>query len=414
MLFGIVLRVLVATLLPVEPASDYAWYVARAREIAAGLGYQEGGWPTAYWPVGWPAILAGGYLLFGSMTLAIITLNSLAALATMYLILWFGRQVAGSERIGRIALVAYAVYPNHIAYTGLAATEIVYTALAMGAFALLIRGRSRFWLLVASGLIFGIATLVKPQTIAFPFGAAIALALVYRSYSWIATVRAGLIVYVALLLVVLPWTYRNFVVFGVPVLVSTNGGTALLLGANDQLTGDHFEYQRTPVFTELGIPWEDRVARQVELNKRQKESAAEWIKENTASYIGWMPKKILMVWIKDTDGFWSYDNSYPHATLAVRGFQVINQLFYAVTLILALGCAWFAFIGLLRREEKAARLGLLFCMPIFVSLLAAVFTGQIRYHFSSMPFLFIAAAWTLANRTSYARSYGRSLPPKSG
>lgn len=405
---GLVLRLLLSTILPVEPMSDSAWYVARAKEIAAGMGYQEGGFPTAYWPVGWPAILAGGYLLLGSMPLTVVVLNAIAALTTMYLVLWFGRNVAGNELVGRIALLAYALYPNHIAYTGVATTEIVYTAMAMGAFALMIWGRSRFWLLAAAGLIFGIATLVKPQTIAFPFGAAIALTLVYRSFSWTSAIRSGIVVYVALLLVVLPWTYRNLIVLGEPVLVSTNGGTALLLGANDQVTGDHFDYQHTPLYAALGIPWEDRVERQVELNKLQKQHALDWIRENPGSYIAWMPKKVAMLWLKDTDGFWSYDHSYPNATSVVRAFQVANQLYYVMILLLALSCAVSAAVGLLRRNEEMARLGLLFCMPVFLSLLAAVFTGQIRYHFAAMPFLFVAAAWALA-RAHQSRSPFRSV-----
>jgi len=395
LLAGLSLRLAVATILPVDPVSDSAWYVARANEIAGGLGYQESGFPTAYWPIGWPAILAGGYLLTGSMPVTVISLNLTGALAIMLLIPWFGNKLTGNELVGRIALLAYAFYPNHIAYVANAATEITYTALAMGGFALMIHGRSRVWLLVISGVIFGIATLVKPQTIGFPFGVAIALALIYRSFSWSAMVRATLIVYFALLLVVLPWSYRNLVVFGEPVLVSTNGGTALLLGANDQMTGGHFEYQDTPVYHQLGIPWEDRVARQVELNQRQKQSAVRWIKENTGSYFAWIPKKILMLWIKDTDGFWAYDHRYPDSTPVIRAFQVANQLYYVVIVALALGCAIYAIVGLVRRRENLAQLGLLFCMPVFVSLVAAVFTGQIRYHFAAMPFLFLAGAWML-------------------
>ncbi len=395
LLTGLSLRLTIATMLPVDPVSDSAWYLDRAKEIVAGLGYQEGGFPTAYWPVGWPAILAGGYWLTGSMPVTVVGLNLIGALAIMLMIPWFGKQLTGNELVGRVALLAYAFYPNHIAYTSNAATEIVYTAVVMGGFALMIHGRSRIWLLLGSGLLFGIATLVKPQTLAFPFGAAIALALVYRSFSWAAMVRAMLIVYVALFLIVMPWSYRNLVVFGEPVLVSTNGGTALLLGANDQMTGDHFDYQHTPVFQQLGIPWKDRVARQIELNKLQKQIASDWIKDNTATYIAWIPKKILLLWAKDTDGFWAYANSYPDSASTVRAFQIVNQVLYVAVLALSLGCAIYAAIGLVRQRSDWAMLGLLFCMPVFVSLLAGAFTGQIRYHFPAMPFLFVAGAWML-------------------
>lgn len=394
-LLGLLIRLLVVAIVPVEQMSDSAWYVARAREIAAGLGYQENGVPTAYWPVGWPAVLAGAYSIFGTMSVAIVVLNALSAGVTMYLVYWFGRQVVASEVVGRLALIAYALYPNHIAYTGIAATELFYTALAMGAFALLIARRDSGGWVFLSGLVFGLATLVKPQTLLFPFGAVTALALVFRAYGWKDSLKAGVLVYLGLLVVVSPWTYRNYVVFGEPVLVSTNGGVALLLGANDQMTGTHFDYEDTQVFKQFGIPLSERVSRQLELNHLQKQRAVEWISENPGEFVAWMPKKVFHLWLKDTDGFWPYDNSYPANTMIIRGFQFLNQALYVVVFALALIGAFVALNGIVRNDESRARSGLLYCMPIFVSLLAAVFTGQIRYHFPAMPFLIVAAAWSL-------------------
>jgi 4-amino-4-deoxy-L-arabinose transferase-like glycosyltransferase len=247
-----------------------------------------------------------------------------------------------------------------------------------------------------SGLIFGIATLVKPQTILFPIGAVIALGLVFRHYRWQMVLKSGLIVYIGLLAVVLPWSARNLNVLGEFVLVSTNGGTALPLGANEQMTGDHFDYQHTPVFSNLGIPWEDRVKRQVELNHKQKEAARNWISNNKLTYVAWMPMKVIKLWIKDTDAFWSYDKSYPDSGAIVRAAQIVNQVFYTCLLGMALVSAVVALRAIFTREDEMT-LGLLFCMPVFVSLLAAIFTGQIRYHFPAMPYILVASAWMVVN-----------------
>ena len=393
---GLTVRLLTALLFPVEPMSDFAWYIARAQELAAGQGYQEGGYPTAYWPVGWPLILAASYSVLGSMLASVVVLNTLASFTIMMCILWFGRKVAADEMAARLALLAYALYPNHIAYSGTAATELVYTALLMTAFMLMLSGRKQAWPLVLSGLLFGVATLVKPQTLAFPLGAVIVTAVVYRSWGWGSAVRATLIVYLALLMTVAPWTYRNYEVFGEPVFVSTNGGTALFQGANDAMTGDHYDVPNTPQFQALGIPWQQRVERQVELDKREKAAGISWIEQHPGKYLMWMPKKVAMLWRKDTDGFWSLDFSYPNATLAIRAMQVANQAYYILVLLLALGALGLALKALFRNEPGRLPLLLLFCMPVFVSLLAAVFTGQIRYHFAAMPFLFVAAAWSLA------------------
>ena len=394
---AICLRLMVALLFPVEPVSDSAWYVARAFDLLAGRGYQESGYPTAYWPVGWPAILAGALYLLGSIQVSIVSLNLIGSVLIMGAILWFGRTLAKSELVARVALLGYALYPNHIAYSGNAATETFYTGIAMLAFALLIAGRKKTLPLIASGILFGIATLIKPQTLAFPFGAVIAIGLTIPTYRWYSVLRAGVTVYIALLCVVLPWSFRNQAVMGEFVLVSTNGGTALILGANDQITGDHFDYEQTAVFTQLGIPWEQRVERQVELNRKQTEFAKEWIRQHPGEYLAWMPRKIFQLWVKDTDGFWAFDSTYPHAIMAVRAAQIANQAYYAVVTLLGLICAFFALRAIVARDEARMQLGLLFCMPALVSVLAAAFTGQIRYHFPAMPFIFIAAAWTLVH-----------------
>src|SRR4051795_11062609 len=59
-------RLSLLVLLHIEPASDASWYHARAIDIDDGLGYQESGYPTAFWPVGWPAALAMFYMLAGA------------------------------------------------------------------------------------------------------------------------------------------------------------------------------------------------------------------------------------------------------------------------------------------------------------------------------------------------------------
>ncbi len=395
LILGLILRLGISLLLPLDQMSDSLWYLHRAMEIAHGQGYQEGGFPTAYWPVGWPAILAGAIWLVKSPAVAIVGLNLLAAAATMVLIWWFGGRILLDEAAGRLGLLAYALYPNHIAYTGVASTEPVYTALALAAFYVLVRGRSRVGWIVLSGLLFGVATLIKPQTYAFPLGAVIALLLVYPDYSWRSAARAAVIIYLVLSATVLPWTYRNAQVLGAPVFVSTNGGTALLLGANDQMTGSDFDYEKTEVFGQVGIPWEQHVSRQVELDRKERNIALHWIAANPVRYLSWMPRKVMLLWRKDTDGFWSFDASYPAWHWVVRAAQIGNQGYYLLVLLLSIPCAFVAARAIIKRGAPLMPLGLLFCMPVFVSLVAAVFTGQIRYHYPAMPYLFLAASWTL-------------------
>jgi len=411
---AIALRLALIVLLPLRPFSDAAWYVARANEMAHGLGFQEAGHPTAFWPVGWPALLAGATSLTGSTIVACALVNMLAAVATVLLIGWFVRTAGASEGAARTAMLLYAIYPSPIVYTGAAVSETASTAVAMAAFALLIAGRRRWWMLALSGLLFGVGTLMRAQLMLFPIGGIIALMLVFRDMRWRDAVRAALVVHIALAAVVLPWSLRNERVLGSFVLVSTNGGVALFTGANDRATGEWFEWEHTPLWDKTGIPFAERVERQVELDNRFRTLAKDWIAAHPLRWSTLGLKKMALLWRKDSDAFWALDGTYPAWRPAWTAAQVIDQLYYLLLLALA---AWPLFVGaraVLRRDWAHAPLALLGCMPVFVTLTAFGFTGQIRYHFPAMPF--VAAAAGIALAEAWRRRQGRSaaLSPPSG
>lgn len=393
---ALLLRLALAVALPQAPLSDGAYYVDRATELAAGLGYQEGGIPTAYWPIGFPALLAAGVLLFGSPVVAAVALNLVAAAAILWLILWFGRTLAGSEFAARVAALLYAVYPAHIAYTGAPLSETTSTAVSIAAFALLIAARRDWRGLVIAGLLFGAATLMRAQMMLFPAGALIAIAIVYRDFGWRDMARAALVVHLALAAVVLPWSLRNLQVLDAFVPVSTNGGISLYYGANDHATGDWYAWDNEAMWTRIGIPYAERVERQVEADRRWRGLAQRWIAAHPAQWSALGVKKMGLLWYKDSDGFWSLSASYPALATPILIAQAANQLFYLAVLALAAVCLWAATVALIRGDATRRPLALLFCVPLFATLTAFAFTGQIRYHYPAMPFLLVAAGWTLA------------------
>lgn len=391
------LRLALMLTLPQQPFSDAAYYVDRAIELAAGAGYRDGGVATAFWPVGYPALLAATMTLFGPSLAGPMLLNLAATAAVLALILWFGRRVAGGERSARIAALLYALYPAHIAYAGAALSETSYTAILMLGFALLIARRDRWRGLLAAGLLFGVATLMRPQTLLFPFGALVVMTFVYRDFQWRA-VRAAAIVALAMAATILPWSLRNQAALGEFVLVSTNGGVALYAGANADATGDHFAmgWERGPLWRATGVPFNERVARQAELDRRFRALAREWIAENPLRYAALGLRKAVLLWRKDSDAFWGLKYSYPQWERPLTALQWLNQAYYMLLLGLALPCFFAAARALFAGGARAQPLALLLCAPLFVTMLAFVFTGQVRYHYPAMPFIAVAAGWTLA------------------
>ncbi len=394
---ALVVRLALLLLLPQLAVSDGEWYMVRAAEMARGLGYQEAGHPTAFWPVGYPALLAGSMILFGPGLFGPLLINLLATAAILGAMLWIGRALGAGVLATRIALLLYALYPAHIAYTGQPCSETASTALGMVAFALLVVGRKHGPMLLAAGLLFGLATLMRAQMMLFPVGVLIALLVAFRDFRWRDALRAAVLVHLALAAVVLPWSLRNVQQLGAFVPVSTNGGVALFYGANDRATGDWFAWERTPYWDEtVGIPYSERVVQQVELDKRFKAKANAWIVAHPARWSALGLRKMALLWAKDSDAFWSLDRSYPDRPLLWRAVQGVDQLYYMLLVGLGLFALAVAVRDRARGAWRHAPLLLLGCMPAFATLTAFGFTGQTRYHYPAMPFLILAAGWTLA------------------
>ncbi|MDO7842477.1 glycosyltransferase family 39 protein [Sphingomonas immobilis] len=394
---ALAVRLALALALPQQPISDGLWYMDHAAEMARGLGYQEAGYVTAFWPVGYPAVLAAAMSLLGPTLSAAILLNLIATAAIVLLIVRIGAQLGLDGLATRIAAALYALYPAHIVYAGQPVSETVATAVAMAAFALLIGARGRRWGSLAAGLLFGIATLMRPQMMFFPAGMLVAMALTLRDFGWRGALRAALPLYLALAAVVTPWSLRNAAELGAAVPVSTNGGIALYYGANDRATGDWYAWERTPVWdaTGVGIPYKQHIVEQVELDRRFKALAVDWIKRNPGRWTALGFRKMALLWERDSDAFWALDIGYPALATPIAAVRVFNQLCYFAILALGLSALGVALPALWRRERLAPLL-MLACMPAFATLTAFAFTGQGRYHYPAMPFLFVAAGWTLA------------------
>ncbi len=393
---GLILRIALMLLMPQQPFSDGQWYVDRAREILSGAGYSELGVPTAYWPPGQPFLIAATQFMFGPSLLGPLLANLIAVAAIIWLVHWFGLRIANNKRAGVIAALIYAVYPAHIAYAGQPLSESTSTAIGMAAMALLLAARGRLRWMFAAGLLFGLVSLFRAQMLYFPLGMLIAMAVLIKTFSWKRAVVGGVLLYIGAFAIILPWTVRNEQVLGAPVLVSTNGGVALYNGASPYATGDHVEW--TPeIWEQSGVPFAQRTPRQLEVDRGLKRAAFAWIKAHPAQYLMLMPKKAIVLWVKDSDGFWGLGLTYPAQEGRIRIVQWANQAWYLLLLVLALPClvaglwGWFG-----RGNRKHQTLLLLFLMPAFVTLTAILFSGQVRYHFPAMPFMIVAVGWTLA------------------
>ena len=220
------IRLVLIFVVAADPISDAAWYWNRATTLAVQGTYSERGIPTAFWPVGYPAFLGLLFKVTGASLLAAKFANLALAAMSFWLLYLFVRCTFHDELAARGAVFLLAIYPNNAAYVPLLLTETLYTFLLLAATLCLVSQRNR-WNVVLGGAVFGLATLVKTQTILLiPILAFLAF-LDHWSIQNVARaiVRSGAVVFVAVV-VVTPWTLRNLAVFGAPIFVSTNSGLA--------------------------------------------------------------------------------------------------------------------------------------------------------------------------------------------
>jgi hypothetical protein len=382
-------RLALLLFIPVEPSSDALWYFGRAVTLIEQGSYSERGLPTAYWPVGYPAFLALVFTFTGPHLAAVQFANLFLAGCTFWLLLYFVKNVFKDDLAARLSILLLTLYPNNAAYVPFVLSEMLYTCLLLLISVVLITRRSASALLLA-GVMLGIATLIKTQTVLLaPILAMIAFSTDWTFHDFKAAIIRTAAVCVLMLAVIAPWTLRNYAVFNEFILVSTNGGTSLLAGNNPSVVGDYkHDYSETdPLFDEVRFS----VADQVESDKRARQVAKKWIMENPATFIGLMPKKFLRFWGMDGEGEWGYQAGtpwYDQNALWFRSVRVINQAYYFLLL------AGFAIaIWKLLHTPAKPKLYYGLAIAVYFTLISLVFSGQSRYHFPVMPFVIAYAAW---------------------
>jgi 4-amino-4-deoxy-L-arabinose transferase-like glycosyltransferase len=235
--FYMATRSLVLFIRPLEQSSDFAWYYERALEIASGSGYAERGVLTAFWPIGWPGFLAALFTITGPSLLAAQTANLVFAALVFALSALLATSLFQDRMVGRVAVLILSLYPNQIGYVPLLSTEIFYEFLLL--FGIYLLMQKRLFTAILAGFVFGIGTLTKTQTLLLPVFVLFCVFVIEPSKSaFVRLIKVTCAVYIIMLLVILPWTYRNYKVFEAFIPVSTNGGWTLLTGNNPEANGD--------------------------------------------------------------------------------------------------------------------------------------------------------------------------------
>lgn len=404
-ILAILLRVIWIILVQSIPVSDSNWYFTKGIELAAGKGYTINGTPTAYYPAGYPMFLAVLFKLFGDSLLLAKLTNVILYIGIMYFSYGIGKKIFNSESVGRITLFILTVYPNHIAYSSILATEILFLFLLLcGAYLLLI-SNNRIWMLVIAGIIWGMMCMVRPQGFFIP------LILIFTSFvlsksTFMNKVKSLLFIYVFIILLMLPWIIRNNNVFHEFFIISTNDGINLVIGNNPYASGEYtldsniISYipqdnfvsadslkrdLNSDYWTKYGFA-DENIA-----NKKLRSKAIDYIVHNPVQTIKLMPMKLWLNYKKGNEGIgWSITGlqiSTKYKNTCLNIFKgIANYVYYLVMIFALVYIAGSIYKNLFKKQQVLFPSAGLWIM-IYFSLLALVYFGGYRFHFPSIPWL---------------------------
>jgi 4-amino-4-deoxy-L-arabinose transferase-like glycosyltransferase len=384
---------------------DPFFYVLYGEQIAQGHGYRLlDGEPTAYYPIGYPAVLGALFAVVlhtpipDHLLKIAAFFQVLLGVATVVLVYHVARRLFGSA-VGLLAALWIAVFPNLIYHTGAFLSETLFNFLVMAGLAAFVwsgwpRGRLERWQLLAFGVLLGASALVRPISLIFlPLLPAVWL---WAGAGWRrASAQTGLVLVTAVA-VIAPWTIRNFIVMDAPVFISLNLGDDLCMGHYPGATGTF----GLPDYCFAGYDNLKRPEYEVRRNNENIRKAINFAVHHPRTELKLLSRKAYWLWNHDHDGI-SAVESYgddpfinPHLRQAL--FHVADIFFFTTISLGGLGL-----IGFVLPPRDPRRLFALLALLTFAGVPLVFFTDA-RFHVPAMPLLSIAAAWAVVAATRNA------------
>ncbi|MBA7509988.1 hypothetical protein ES705_01962 [subsurface metagenome] len=346
--------------------------------LASGDGFSlEPGVPTPVRAPVYPFFLSFIYFIFGHSYLAVRLAQTIVSALTCLVIYWLGKEIF-DEGVGRVASLILALYPILIGYTGLLLTETLFTFLLSLAVLFLVRAvknrSSKSYAI--SGMFLGITALCRATVIFFPLFLFVGLWAVYR-------VRVRAIVHFSIFLlmmvvVIAPWTVRNYFRFHTFLPVATGGGLTLWAGTYVPWDGK-YQGAGTEPLKSMAMKYSA-----IELDKRLFREGLKNIKEHPIRYLIMSIRKFPEFWVISSDVFGIYKTSFWYIRER-RYFPLFVKfcLLFLHSFLVILAIIGFSSI---RQQWKS------YIIPL---LLICYFTGHIflvtiaRYHLPALPYVFI-------------------------
>lgn len=393
----------------IYPGDQDEYYRGAIHLLLQGDYYDDGQWLR---PPVMSFFLTAVFAIVGVNIPTAMAIQCVVSVLTTVIFAALARSIFESCRAGVAAAALGAIFPPYASYASQLFSETLFVAALAGAFLLfeVARKRQMYWpWLLAGGVVWAIATLTRPISL-------YATPLLILWVMWVAAGRgketpqqlgtairtrlssffspSAIIPAVALLIgfvvVLAPWSIRNYLVYDQVVLVDTNGGVSFWLG--NLLEPNERELQ--------GV-WNDTIPNSAVRQQVAMARALDNIAREPLTFLTRMRYKVVSLWQFDIRLF--AGNGPIGITLDERsiGFAFLSDAVYLLILVLAVG-------GVMGMRRANVNLPLLM-WPLYGTLLSAISLGHPRLRLPLMITLLVYGAYALAHpRIAFQRvAWGR-------
>jgi hypothetical protein len=395
MLVALLVRVTLVVALPIAPSWDGVIYAHAADRMAEGEGFTrhaldplEPRAPTAFYPVGLPALLVPLRWVGAGRSLDPFV-QSLFGAAIVPVVGMLGRRTGGA-RVGRLAAWLAAVWPGGVLLSVSWLSEPAFSLLvALASLTVAFtRPVRRVRAIAWAALLLGGATYLRPVALVIlvllAAGAGLASSKVFATRVREAVRSVALSLAIASC-VLAPWSIRSSLSLGGPVLLSTNGGSNLLIG-----TIGEGVYDRVPASIECHEPTE------LEADHCRAARAMARLRASPFDAFSRALLKLAHTFGHDSAPAQAWAASLRTTDPTLRESAALASLGLCRVSWLALLVLSVAGAGLLLRRRASPLHAALFAPPLGIALTHVVMLGGDRYHAPAAASMAVLAAlgWT--------------------
>ncbi|WP_337286886.1 glycosyltransferase family 39 protein [Candidatus Methylomirabilis sp.] len=382
-----------------------------ARSIAEGRGYISPfgtGEPTAWMPPLYPYLLSGVFSIFGvyspASAIVILVIQCAIGAATVFILYALACRWAG-RRAAVIAAFGFAIYPPAVYFSGgivsSSPLSVLLTAMTL-LLAQVYRETARIGTVLSAGLVASLTALLDPVSLVLL--PCILYAILRAPTSLATRLRVSLIAVIVAVVVLTPWTVRNYIVFGTWVPIKSNLGQELAGSLNDHVARRKCGESGPSVFETMSPSEKELTAGMDEVVLNQ------WLLKRALHWARAHPRRVLELSLCRAAQFWWQTDFGAALEQAMRHGGPLAKtalaLSYPAILVLAVGGLILAYWQG-RPVGSAALFFLLYPLIYYVRLITLY-----RYRYPLEPFLLIFAALAMASLSRYPRvdTPGSSYP----